>query len=148
MAVELEKRGVAFYESLERRTATEDGRKVFRFLAEEEKKHLEIFSRLFEDAGDMVFDSEGEVAQYLGAIVESGVLAKVLHGGISLESTSLSEALDIGIQVEKESILFYQSFVPFVVPEKRSWVEKVVAEEQKHFLHLKELQRTLEREMA
>ncbi len=142
MAVELEKKGIAFYESLTLRTKTEDGRKVFRFLAEEEKQHLELFSRLLGEIREFDFGDNDEVARYLGAIVEGGILAKVLEGGIDPERLDVLGALEIGIQVEKESILFYQGFLPLVPSTQRSWVEKIVEEEKKHFLRLSELKKT------
>lgn len=148
MAVELERRGILFYEDLERKAAKEEGKKVFRFLANEERRHLEVFSDLAERVEDTLFDATGEVAQYLGAIVDSGVLRQVLKGDVDVGGLGLLEALDIGIQVEKESILFYQGFLPLVPPEKRSWVEEVIAEEQKHLLRLSGLKEAMAKEMA
>jgi len=43
MAVELERRGIAFYENLSKKTSDQKSREIFIFLGEEEKKHLEYF---------------------------------------------------------------------------------------------------------
>ncbi len=143
MATELERRGIAFYEGLEKKSPKEEGKRIFRFLADEERRHLEVFSRLLEDTQDTLLDESGEVSQYLGTVVESGVLRKVLQGEIASEALGVFEALDIGIQVEKESILFYQGFFPFIAPEKANWLEEVIAEEKRHFIQL----HTLKEEM-
>ncbi|MGQ9622846.1 MAG: ferritin family protein [Candidatus Caldatribacteriaceae bacterium] len=142
MAIELEQKGIILYESLTRRARTEDGKEMFHFLAEEEKRHLELFSRLLGETGEFDFGNDEEVARYLGAIVEGGILAKVLEGGIDPEGFDVLEALEVGIQVEKESILFYQGFLPLVPPTQKTWVEKIVGEEKNHFLRLSELKKT------
>jgi len=142
MAVELEQKGIVLYESLTRRARTEDGKEMFRFLAEEERHHLELFSRLLGEIGEFDFGDNEEVARYLGSIVEGGILAKVLKGGIDPEGLDVLGALEVGIEVEKESILFYQGFLPLVPPTQKTWVEKVVEEEKKHFLCLSELKKT------
>lgn len=139
MATELERRGIAFYEALEKKTHVEEGKRVFRFLADEEKRHLETFSELLGKVPEVFLDVDAEASRYLGAIVESGVLRRVLSGEVNVEALGVSEALDTGIQVEKESILFYQSFLPFVAAEKRQWVEEVIAEEKRHLVRLSAL---------
>ncbi|MCS7241649.1 MAG: ferritin family protein [Candidatus Caldatribacterium sp.] len=139
MAAELERRGIAFYEGLERKTQKQEGKKIFQFLADEEKRHLEIFSDLLGKVPEVFLDTDEEASRYLGAMVESGVLRRVLQGEVDVERLGISEALDIGIQVEKESILFYQGFLPFVVEEKRQWVETIIAEEKRHLVRLSTL---------
>lgn len=139
MATELERRGIAFYEELEKKTSDEKGKGIFRFLADEERRHLEVFLGLLESVAETFLDTDEEASRYLGTVVESGVLRKVLGGEVHPGILGISEALDIGIQVEKESILFYQGFLPFVTPEKRKWVEEVVAEEKRHFIRLSAL---------
>lgn len=148
MATELERRGIAFYEVLEKKTTQEEGKRIFRFLADEERRHLEVFSRLLESAPDTIIDESEETSRYLGAIVESGVLRKVLQGELNPEEVGTLEALDIGIQVEKESILFYQGFLPFVASEKKNWVEEVVAEERRHLVQLSALKEEVSRGMS
>lgn len=148
MATELERRGIVFYETLEKKTHAEEGRRIFRFLADEERRHLEIFSELLGKVPEVFLDVDEEASRYLGAIVESGVLRRVLNGEVNTEVLGVSEALDTGIQVEKESILFYQSFLPFVAAEKRQWVEEVIAEEKRHFVRLSALREEVLRGMG
>jgi rubrerythrin len=71
----------------------------------------------------------------VGAIVENGVLGKVLKDQLP-PASSLADALEVGMQVEKESVLFYQGFSPLVNPAKKQWLEEVIEEEKRHFLKL------------
>ncbi|MEN3185165.1 MAG: ferritin family protein [Atribacterota bacterium] len=141
MAVELERRGIDFYRRLQE-SAHQEAKKVFAFLAEEEEKHLAFFRGLLNtlEVEETLQDSEEET-QYLGSIVENGILGKVLAGQVL--PSSLADALETGVAVEKESVLFYQGFIPLVNPTKRGWLEEVIAEEKKHFLKLVALRKEM-----
>lgn len=139
MAVELEKKGMAFYEELAQKTTNPSAKEAFSFLRNEEEKHLEFFSSLLGevDQGTGFIDTMEEVENYLGAIVESGVLGKVLKGmGLPSSEADLVEVISFGIEVEKESILFYQGFVDFIPQEKMEWLQAVIDEERRHFVYL------------
>lgn len=141
MAVELEKRGIDFYRRLQE-SAHQEVKNIFAFLAEEEEKHLAFFNDLLGTLEtEETFQDNEEVTQYLGSIVESGILGKVLAGGV--KPSSLSDALETGIEVEKESVLFYQGFMPLVNPTKKGWLEKVIEEEKRHFLKLVALRKEM-----
>lgn len=147
MARELERRGIDFYNRLTQLASSSSAREVFSFLGEEEKRHLKFFTRLQEELNEgkeITFSTTGESANYLGAIVESGILDKVLKGiNLTPAGIEMEEALEVGIEIEKESILFYQGFLPMVSPQKREWLDKVVEEEKKHFLRLQSMRREL-----
>lgn len=147
MAKELERRGIDFYNRLAQLTSSSSAREVFSFLKEEEKKHLEFFTNLqkeLNEGQEILFSTTDESVNYLGAIVESGILDKVLKGvNLTPAGIKMEDALEVGIEIEKESILFYQGFIPMVSPEKREWLDKVIEEEKKHFLRLQSMKREL-----
>ena len=67
MAVELERRGIAFYENLSKKTSDQKSREIFIFLGEEEKKHLEYFQKTKDDLNtqiDFVPDTMDETDVY------------------------------------------------------------------------------------
>lgn len=139
MAVELEKKGMAFYEELAQKATSPSAKEAFSLLRDEEEKHLEFFSSLLAEAedGTEFIDTMEEVENYLRAIVEDGVLGKVLRGvGLPSREAGLVEAINFGIEVEKESILFYQGFADFVPRKKMDWLRRVIDEERRHFVYL------------
>ena len=146
-AKELERRGIDFYCQLAQLTSSPSAREVFSFLGEEEKKHLDFFTNLqkeLDEGVEIVFSTTDESINYLGAIVESGVLDQVLKGmNLTPAGIKMEDALEVGIEIEKESILFYQGLIPMVSPEKREWLDKVIKEEKKHFLRLQSMKREL-----
>ncbi len=148
MARELERRGIDFYNRLMQLASSSSAREIFSFLGEEEKRHLEFFTHLqkeLNEGQEVLFSTTDESANYLGAIVESGILDKVLKGvNLTPAGIEMEEALEVGIEIEKESILFYQGLIPMVSPQKREWLDKVVEEEKKHFLRLQNMKRELQ----
>jgi len=146
MAVELEKKGIEFYSNLEKQAGRNPAGEVFSFLKGEEEKHLDFFSSLLSEIKeeDMVVDTRDETNSYLGAIVENGILGKVLKGTVPQpDKVDLTQAVELGIEIEKESVLFYQGLGVMVPPEKKGWLEKVISEEKKHFLRLIEMKSAL-----
>lgn len=139
MAVELEKKGAAFYEELAQKTTDPSAKEAFSLLKGEEEKHLEFFSSLLKEVNQETdfIDTMEETESYLRAIVEDGVLGKVLKGvGLPSSEAGLVEVIGFGIEVEKESILFYQGFADFIPQEKMEWLQTVIDEERRHFVYL------------
>ncbi len=140
MAVELERRGIQFYRKLQM-NASPRPRELFAFLEEQEKKHLQLFTGLRESLEEaLTWSYDEEAMKYLGTIVENGILGKVL-GDTLPSSLTLEEAIEIGIQVEKESVLFYQGFYPLMSETKHSILEEIIAEEKRHVVQLTELKK-------
>ncbi|OQA57248.1 MAG: Rubrerythrin [Candidatus Atribacteria bacterium ADurb.Bin276] len=137
MAVELERRGIAFYENLSKKTSDQKSREIFIFLGEEEKKHLEYFQKTKDDLNtqiDFVPDTMDETSNYLGSLIENGVLGKILQGlDLTQGDSSIEKALEVGMEVEKESVKFYESMEIMVPESKKEWLKKVIQEEKKHY---------------
>jgi len=149
MAVELERRGIAFYENLSKKTSDQKSREIFIFLSEEEKKHLEYFQNTKDDLNtqiDFVPDTMDETVNYLGSLIENGVLGKVLQGiDLTQGDNSVEKALEVGMQVEKESVRFYESMEVMIPENKKEWLKKVVQEEKKHYAILLGIKKELGR---
>ncbi len=142
MAVELEKRGIAFYRNLYNTSRDDSSKEVFSFLQQEEERHLEYFAEMIEKISDSpkYYETMDETTEYLGAVVENGVLGKVLNGvDLTGGDTSVSRALEVGMEVEKESVVFYQGMEPMVPEEKKDILSQVVQEERRHFLKLSKM---------
>ncbi|GEM_PF-611362 len=137
MAEELERRGIAFYANLVKQTNDPKSKEIFTFLEEEEKRHLDYFQKIKSDLNanaDFFPDTMDETINYLGSIIENGVLGKVLKGvDLMHGDTSVIKALEVGIEVEKESVLFYQGMDIMIPASKKEWLNKVIQEEKKHF---------------
>ena len=148
MATELERRGIVFYENLTKKTSDPKSKEIFIFLSEEEKKHLEYFQQTkneFNTHPDYYPNTMDESVNYLGSLIENGVLGKVLKGiDLTQGDSSIEKALEVGMDIEKESVQFYESLDIMVPESKKEWLKKIIQEEKKHFSILSGIKKSLQ----
>jgi len=135
-AIEMENQGRDFYNSTAEKTANEMTRSVFRFLADEETKHIEAIRSFYsaEMAGEETdFDSvirEADPARARKAI------SKLFSG---LERKAPTDKADIDAykfarDFEKNGEKFYrQALTKATDPETKKLFQFLIEEEQRHF---------------
>ena len=136
MAVQTEKGGKLYYETVAVRTSDAVLKGVFGFLAEEECKHV----RVFEDIARAVRVAPGEepynweeVVPYLRAVTESRYFLgpdKAL--ALAREATTTLDALRSAMAFEKETLVFYVQLRDMVGEYNRPAVDKLINEEKAH----------------
>jgi rubrerythrin len=146
IAMGIERTGMAFYQALADKTGKRDVKDIYTYLAGEEKKHLDTFQGMSDSLGQAKPQETytEEYMLYLKSLVDSVVFSNVTEarqkaGKISNEI----EALDTGIQAEKDSILFYTELQSLLRERDREVVLSVLDEEKKHLRQLSELKRGL-----
>ena len=146
IAVGIERNGMAFYQALADKTGNRDVKDIYNYLAGEEKKHMDIFRGMSDSLGQAkpTETYTDEYMLYLKSLVDSVVFSSVTEaqqkaGKIFNEV----EALDTGIQAEKDSILFYAELQSLVRERDREVVLNTLDEEKKHLRQLSELKRKL-----
>jgi len=141
VAVGIETSGAAFYDEVavganEAKTAA-----MFRKLADREREHARTFQSMLGAAGDYVNLEPGEEYDtYLNSLVASAVFKN--EGSArqaARKAASETEALDIGIRAEKDSILFYSAIQGLVRREDADIVKRIIKEEQSHLAQLSEV---------
>ena len=138
MAVQIEKNGEAFY----RKAAgivPEDAGQVFLDLAEMEVGHIKTFSDMKNALGDKdreltVFDPDNVSALYLQAMADGNVFDLKNGPADQLTGTeSVEDVLRIGLQAEKNSIIFYVGLKDMVSAALgKDKVEAIIKEEMSH----------------
>jgi rubrerythrin len=152
VAMQMEEEGIRFYALAEERAADPEMKKLFAFLRDKEHQHIETFRRLYGDlaAREGTPDAElwlldQEVSSWFRAYVESTVFptrgaAERAIGGLH----GVVDILRLALQVEKDSILFYHELLAHAPwPEAKELLEKVIAEERRHVLFIREKLRSL-----
>jgi rubrerythrin len=152
VALTMEEEGIRFYALAEQRVGDPEMKKLFVFLRDKEHQHIETFRRLYGDlaAREGTPDAElwlldAEVSSWFRAYVESTVFPT--KGAAERAIGELRGAVDIlrlALRVEKDSILFYHELLAHAPwPEARELLEKVIAEERRHVLFIREKLRSL-----
>ncbi|HDQ99923.1 MAG TPA: hypothetical protein ENN51_06535 [candidate division WOR-3 bacterium] len=143
MAVETERGGKLFYDSVAETTDNEELRRLFRFLGEEEVKHIAVFRdiarSLTERPEEMPYHWE-EAVPYLDAIVNS----RYFLGGdkalaLARTATTPEAAITHALGFEKETLLFYTELLSMVAERNRPALERLIAEEKSHVVRLTRL---------
>jgi len=146
IAINIERNGVAFYQALADKTLNKDARAIYDYLASEEKKHLNTFQGMLNTIGQYQppEDYAKEYMLYLKSLVDSSVFSNITEAQQKAEKISSEiEALDTGIQAEKDSILFYTEMQNFVRQPDQKTVLKIIDAEKAHLRQLSQLKQML-----
>lgn len=148
MAINIEKQGYEFYMNVAKNATSEKAKAIFLLLAEQEKKHIDMFTNLSNVLKDMdsmddsyLFDEN--VSLYIEALTDNEVFKETQTGRVS-NIISSKEAIKEGIQAEKNSILFYTEILNNTkATDVKSVLELLIEEEKKHVIDLTQLAKTL-----
>jgi len=135
IALGIERTGIAFYDVMAASVKNEGARKVFETLAEMERQHLRLFQNMKSEAGKYpvpgVFPQVDD--EYLQALVRNAVFTDdFATSGAANRVRTDREAIDLGIQAEKDSILFYCQMKDLMPENTRPIIDKVMGEERRH----------------
>ncbi len=148
LAIEIEENGRIFYEKARERIGDPAVEKEFADLARQEMNHrqrfMELKAQLPDKAGEgKVWDPENETDQYLKMMAGMNVFrtGESLEGLLAGVNTT-ADALKLGIQFEKDSIIFFLTMQKETAEGSgRDQISLLVQEEQEHLKRLLSLLR-------
>jgi rubrerythrin len=146
IAINIEKSGIAFYDTMSRSTENPTVGAIFRNLTAMERQHVKIFEEMLAKTGQTKPANSGdeEYRGYLEALVNNAVFSdELIAGEMANRVNSDIEALELGIEAEKDSILFYYEMRE-TMPQP-SVINQVISEEKSHLGQLTELKKKLSR---
>ena len=148
MALEIERKGAAFYRRAAEPEQSASARAMFLELAAMEDDHRKTFSQMRaglseDERKEMTYDPYGELPYYLQAFADKGVMKKGWGAEVRLSGNeSVEDILRLAMGMEKESIVFYlglQELVPARLGGAR--VDEILKEEMGHLATLGDLMR-------
>ena len=118
-------------------------KKIFERLAEEEVKHGKTFSKIFaamEKTPPPPELFEGEYGAYLRSYVDNAIIFKkeALDQELALVKNTVG-ALDFAIRRELDSITYYHEIKALLGSGNADAVDRIIAEERKHYCILTDL---------
>ena len=145
VAVRIERQGIQLYNSLSATVRSPKAKDAFSMLAADEEKHAGIFRAMLEKIADYTprYTYPGEYGLFIDDMA-SGILEKAKRKA-KASAGNITKALDLGIGLEKETILFYSE----LASDKRlgkthkEILGKVIAEERTHWKTLVALKNKL-----
>jgi rubrerythrin len=139
-AIRIERAGRDFYIDLSNHTPSHAASDVFSYLASEEEKHIGIFRQVLDKVANYTprFSYPGEYGVFLDEVAELaiGFFQNARHTG---KVDNFNQAVDLAMQVELESIVFYQEACQYFTDDQSIILQKIIDEEKTHILELKSL---------
>ncbi|MGM0410567.1 MAG: ferritin family protein [Bacillota bacterium] len=139
MAKDIEKRGLDFYQNQAKKTDNSDLKELLLKLASDEEDHYNTFSKMLDEAKELTdTDSDyvygEEVSAYLSALIEFSVFPA--EEEVEDRINSIEDVLELAINAEKDSILFYREMMEYNNEKTNEILKKLVDEEKQHLLDL------------
>lgn len=144
ISIDIEKRGERFYVLAANKIEDKKLKEMLLDLAHQERDHADTFEALYNSAAankdnfDDTYLFEPETSAYLGSMVETVVFpSDDKQDEIMAEVKDIEDVLNLGIQAEKDSILFYtEMIINSKLPEAKEAFRKLLREEKKHLVDL------------
>jgi rubrerythrin len=140
LAIKLEKNGEAVYRSAIEKVSMPGLVPLLEWMADEEVKHADWFAQLklnLETKNENPFVAEMSRELFSEMLGDKNFSLKEVDFS-SIEN--INELVEIFIEFEKDSIIFYEVLKPFVEdPVAREHLSKIIDEEESHIERLKEV---------
>ena len=142
MAIEIERRGVGFYEKAASNAKSSEVKELLNEMSKMEKKHEQTFIDMkaeLSQGESAVYDPDNETAYYLREVAAGkGWEGKASPGSELSGDESIEDILKIAIQAEKDSIEFYVGLKEVTDKESnKDKIEAIIKEEMTHVATLK-----------
>jgi rubrerythrin len=146
LGIQVEKNGLDFYNTMAGQSKNQKAVGIYRYLAEQEAHHLEVFQKILDktDKYEPAGLGADEYFDYMNALASEHVFTRKDKGReLAKKAKSDKEAVDIGIRAEEDSIIFYEGMKKVVPAYDQRIVDEVIAQEQGHLRQLVELKKDL-----
>jgi len=145
MAIQIEQKGYDFYKLLEDKAKRTVMKNLFHWLADEEKKHIQVFENLRETFIRINVDelqNWEEASLYFKSLVDTKVFP-ANNDGIYLGKELEDEigAIHIAISFEKDNILYFQEIRDLIEEKEKKIINKLINEEKNHIMKLIEIKK-------
>jgi rubrerythrin len=143
LAIQIEREGKEFFDAVAKAASEEEVRNVFRWLAAEETRHMQVFESMREETERLAlsgpYDWE-EVGRYLRAMVQERVFPGVEEASkVARGMKDLGRVFRFALQIEKDNILYFHELRDFVAEQDRGVLNRLIEEEKSHIRRLVEL---------
>ncbi len=147
IAIDIERRGVSFYDVMAKSSDDENTRAVFLELLDMEREHIEVFQEMLGEINEHSFTEAitPEFSEYIQSLVDAAVFSDdMIIGEMASQADTDIRALELGINSEKDSILFYYEIRDIMPARVVPTINRILSEEKKHLRRLTMIMKELE----
>jgi rubrerythrin len=145
-AVEKEMKRRDFYAKVSKLSTNPEMSKLFEFLTAEEERHVATFMKLrdgvpVEEVRPEEYDADMEA--YMDSVVEDRLYSKIGLDDFVQKAIDAKDVFRLAIALEKDAILFFWEFLPYVNDKDKRVVRTLMDEEKGHIRMLWKLKQEL-----
>ena len=145
-AVEKEMKRRDFYANVTKLSTNPEMTKLFEFLTAEEDRHVATFAKLrdgvpVEEVRPEEYNADMEA--YMDSIVEDRLYSKIGSEDFVQQAIDAEDVFRLAIALEKDAILFFWEFLPYVNDKDKKVVKTLMDEEKGHIRMLWKLKQKL-----
>ena len=134
-AVEKEVKRRDFYAYVSRLSTNPEMTKLFDFLTAEEERHVATFAKLrdgvpVEEVRPEEYDADMQA--YMDSVVEDKLYTKIDSADFVKTAIEAKDVFRLAIALEKDAILFFWEFLPYVNDKDKKIVRTLIDEEKSH----------------
>ena len=144
-AVEKEKERRKFYANVARLSTNPEMKELFRFLTEEEEKHVAAFVKIRDHlpAGVRSDEYDADMQAYMDSVIDDRLYSDMDSKEAVQKAIAAKEVLRLAIGFEKDAILYFSEFLPYMAEQDRKVVENLIEEEKGHIRMLSALRKRM-----
>jgi len=146
IGIQIEKNGRDFYNTLVEQSKNQKAKDIFKYLADEEEKHITAFRKILDSVHkyEPAESYPEEYFAYMNALAREHVFTQKNKGNeMAKNIKSDKEAIESGIEFEKNSIVFYEGMKKVVPKHDIKLIEELIAQEQDHLKKLSNFKNSL-----
>jgi len=146
MAIEKEKRRRDFYDLVSKNFSAQNIKELFVKLRDWEETHIKKISRIRQSLNqEETTDSyPGELQEYIANVIDNKLYNDVTPLKFKDNVNTPLDAIRYGISFEKDAIIFFNEFLPYIsTREDNQAIKDLIEEEKQHIIYLVKLRESL-----
>jgi rubrerythrin len=144
-AVEKEKKRKGFYAKVSELSTNADMKELFRFLMEEEVKHVAAFEQIRDQLSVETHSVEydEDMQAYMDSVIDDRLYSAMDSKEFVQKAIHAKEVFRLAIGFEKDAILYFTEFLPFLTESDRKVVAELIEQEKGHIRKLAEMKKRM-----
>jgi rubrerythrin len=136
-----EEAGIRFYSSISTQADDEKVKKIFVFMANQEREHAVVFRSITEKmmVDDEIYGWTESLRNRIALLLDLLKKSAIDITGLAKREMTVKESIDISIGLEERAIKMYKDMTEFMDEPYRSVISRIIAEENGHLSMLKDV---------
>ena len=144
-AVEKERKRKGFYAAVCELSTDEKMKALFQFLTKEEERHVATFSQIRDKLPQETHPDEysEDMQAYMDSVIDDQLYSNIDSKAFVKKAINTGNVFRLAIGFEKDAILYFREFLPYLSPSDRTVIEELIDQEKGHIRMLANMEKQL-----